>query len=430
MRTGTRRHGNSSIRAFAGLREPLVTSIGRGRVAGAAFLALVLLLAACSGSADTASTGGTLPGGAPAPAPAGQGGDDPVTTAPTTTAPPRHFTLLASGDILIHAPIMREAKALGNGKSYVFDQMFDDVRPQITAADFAICHQETPISADNTNLTVSNTLSFNAPTEIAAALKKAGFDACDTASNHTWDRQLKGVNETLEVLEAAGIGHSGSSRNQQEADAPPIYDVKGVKLGHLAYSYDIYNTAGPDKQVPAEAPWLKSMLWPALGAEGMLAQAHALKARGAEFVVLSIHWGDQYQHQPNAQQRQLAKDLLASPDVDLILGDHVHVVQPCEKIGDKYVMYGMGNFLSNQSPTQDRTLVSDNQDGSMETYTVDETSPGHFAVTSMTYTPTWVVIPGHKIAIATPTNFKDSYTRTVKNVGLLGAGACDATPTA
>ena len=92
---------------------------------------------------------------------------------------------------------------------------------------------------------------------------------------------------------------------------------------------------------------------------------------------MSIHWGDQYIHMPNAQQRQLAKDLLASPDVDLILGDHVHVVQPCEKIGDKYVMYGMGNFLSNQSPTQDRTLKNDNQDGSLETYTIDETAPGH-----------------------------------------------------
>jgi hypothetical protein len=401
---------------------------GVGLRSGVVTVALLLVLAACSAASDTAATNGTLPGGAPAPV--DNGDEAPATTVPPTTAAPRHFTLLASGDILIHAPIQREAKALGNGKSYEFNAMFDDVRPQITAADFAICHQETPISADNTNLTVSNTLSFNAPTEIAAALKNAGFDACDTASNHTWDRQLKGVNETLQVLEAAGLGHAGSSRNQQEADTPPIYDVKGVKLGHLAYSYDIYNTAGPDKQVPAEAPWLKAMSWPVLGLEGMLAQARAIKARGAEFVVMSIHWGDQYQHQPNAQQRQLAKDLLASPDVDLILGDHVHVVQPCEKIGDKYVMYGMGNFLSNQSPTQDRSLVSDNQDGSMETYTVDETSPGHFAVTSMTYTPTWVVIPGHKIALATPTNFKDSYTRTVKNVGLLGPGACDATPTA
>ncbi len=355
----------------------------------------------------------------------GGGGNETAPAAPATI-PPRHFTIAASGDILIHAPIQREAHAVAGNKGYAFDAMFDNVRDLISSADLAICHQETPISADNTNLSVPNTLSFNAPTEIATPLKNAGFDACDTASNHTWDRQLAGVNATLDVLDAAGIKHAGSARNQPDADNPPIYDVKGVKVGHLAYSYDIYNTAAPDTKVPTEAPWLRTMLWPALGVPGILDQAHKLKARGAEFVVMSIHWGNEYQHMPNDTQRQMAKELLASPDIDLILGDHVHVVQPCEKIGDKYVMYGMGNFLSNQSPSQDRTLVNDNQDGSLETYTVDETSAGSFKVTKMVVTPTWVVIPGHKITIATPTNFKDSYARTAKNVNLLGAGTCDA----
>ena len=105
-------------------------------------------------------------------------------------------------------------------------------------------------------------------------------------------------------------------------------------------------------------------------------------------------------------------------------------MQPCEKIGDKYVMYGMGNFLSNQSPQQDRTLKSDNQDGSLETYTVDEVSPGQFKVTKMVYAPTWVTIPGHVVNFATPTEFPDSYNRTVKAVTSLGPGACDAVPAA
>jgi poly-gamma-glutamate synthesis protein (capsule biosynthesis protein) len=417
MTSGARRAPRSA-------RPPLT----RRLVGPGALVVLVAIAAACAGTTNSASA----PPGTDAAGheiPAGPDGA-PAETAPPTTAAPRHFTLAASGDILIHAPIMREAKAVGGGKSYVFDQMFDKVRPLISGADFAICHQETPISSDDTNLSVPNTLSFNAPTEIAGALKRAGFDACDTASNHTWDRGLTGVKSTISVLEAAGLQHSGSSISQAAADDPPIYDIKGVKVGHLAYSYDIYNTAMPDTKVPPEAPWLKSMLWPALGAAGMIAQAHALKARGAEFVVMSIHWGDEYVHQPTAQQRQLAKDLLASPDVDLILGDHVHVVQPCEKIGDKYVEYGMGNFLSNQSPTQDRTLVSDNQDGSLETYTVDEVAPEQFKVTKMQYTPTWVVIPGHTIEAATPTAHADSYARTVKAIGMLGPGACDATPTA
>lgn len=173
---------------------------------------------------------------------------------------------------------------------------------------------------------------------------------------------------------------------------------------------------------------MKNFLWPVLGAAGIKDQAAKLKARGAEFIVASMHWGDQYVHQPNEQQRTLARELLGTTDVDLILGDHVHVVQPCEKIGDKYVTYGMGNFLSNQSPQQDRTLVNDNQDGTWQQFTIDEVSKGKFKVSKMEYAPTWVVIQGHKITRATPAAFKDSYNRTVKNMNLLGPGICDATP--
>jgi poly-gamma-glutamate synthesis protein (capsule biosynthesis protein) len=133
-------------------------------------------------------------------------------------------------------------------------------------------------------------------------------------------------------------------------------------------------------------------------------------------------------HQPTDQQRQLAGDLLSSPDIDLILGDHVHVVQPCEKIGEKYVTYGMGNFLSNQSPSQDRTLLPATQDGTWQQFEVTEVEAGKFRVTKMQYAPTYVTIPGHKIVRAAPSNFKDSYNRTVKNMSLLGPGFCDATP--
>jgi poly-gamma-glutamate synthesis protein (capsule biosynthesis protein) len=334
----------------------------------------------------------------------------------------------AVGDILLHHPVITDGRVYAHGRGYDFRPMFADVRDLISRADLAVCHQETPISADDTALSPPGSLTFNAPHEIADALKDAGFDACDTASNHTWDRGLPGVEQTLDVLDRVGIGHAGSARTRQEADNPPIYDVNGVKVGHLAYSYTLFNTARPDASVPAEAPWLRSMSWPALGAPGILEMARALKARGAEFVVVSIHWGDQYLHQPSAQQRQLATELLTSPDVDLILGDHVHVVQPCEKIGEKYVAYGMGNFLSNQSPSQDATLKVDSQDGTLETWTVEEVAPGRFRTTAMTYVPTWVIIAGHRVVRATPDRYPDSYARTVANMGLLGPGRCDARP--
>ena len=379
----------------------------------------VLLVVACSGRGG--GDGRDSAGGADV----GRTGSG---RGPPSTPAPRHLTLTAVGDILLHAPVIADGRSYAGGNGYAFDPMFDDVRDVISAADLSICHQETPISADNRGLSPPGAMSFSAPREIATALRNAGFDACDTASNHTWDRGLAGIRSTLDVLDAAGIGHAGSARDQVEADAPPIYEVKGVKVGHLAFTYTIYNEAVPDARVPPEAPWLRSMSWPAIGPQGILAMARTLRARGAELVVLSMHWGDQYRHQPTAQQRDLARELLASPDVDLILGDHVHVVQPCERIGEKYVVYGMGNFLSNQSPTQDRSLAVDSQDGSIVTFSIDEVAPGRFQATRMTYVPTWVVVRGHRVVKATPEAQPDSYRRTVAAMNLLGPGACDAQP--
>lgn len=407
-------------------------------VALAAGLCFLLLAgAACSRGEKTARPPATDSKGSVLPPelqpPADEGDDEDEVT--TTTRPPRSFSVMGSGDILLHNNVIQSGAANATARNpdgstaYNFDPMFDDVREFISSADLAICHQETPIAIDNKNLTVPRTLSFNAPREIATALKNAGFDACDTASNHTWDRLLAGVKSTLDVLDSVGIKHTGSARDQAESELPPIHDVKGVKVGQLAYSYDIYNTAGPDKQVPPEAPWLRNFLWPALGIEGIKKQVDGLRARGAEFIVVSIHWGDQYIHEPNKDQRQMARDMLTIAGVDLILGDHVHVVQPCEKIGDKYVIYGMGNFLSNQSPTQDSTLVNANQDGSMHRFDVTETAPGVFKVVNYIYAPTWVTIPGHHIRLATPQAFPDSYKRTVDNMNLLNTSGTSTSVT-
>ncbi|MDA3033275.1 MAG: CapA family protein, partial [Actinomycetota bacterium] len=138
-------------------------------------------------------------------------------------------------------------------------------------ADLALCHQETPISADNKVLTYPRTLVFNAPHEIADALADAGFDGCDAASNHTYDHGLKGVNDTLDVLDAAGLVHTGPTRNQVEATEPPIFEVNGIKVGYLGFSYTIFNEGSPSQNVPNDAPWLESMLWPKVGIEGVLA---------------------------------------------------------------------------------------------------------------------------------------------------------------
>jgi poly-gamma-glutamate capsule biosynthesis protein CapA/YwtB (metallophosphatase superfamily) len=66
-------------------------------------------------------------------------------------------------------------------------------------------------------------------------------------------------------------------------------------------------------------------------------------------VVVALHWGDEYDNQPNAQQSELAPQLIRSPDIDLLLGHHAHVVQPLERAVSEWVVYGMGNLVARHS---------------------------------------------------------------------------------
>ena len=91
------------------------------------------------------------------------------------------------GDILPHSPLV--ARAQGNEQG--FSPMFEDIMPLIASADLAICHLETPIAPQGEDL--STFPFFGVPATITEAIAKAGFDRCSTASNHTYDRGLKGT---------------------------------------------------------------------------------------------------------------------------------------------------------------------------------------------------------------------------------------------
>lgn len=373
-----------------------------------AFLICALPLAGCG--TDTAS---------PEPSPTPEVASP--TPSPTPTPEPLEVTIAATGDILPHSPVTQSAMnyAASSGGTYDYSPMFAQITDLINDVDLAICHVETPISRDNTNLGVPGTLVFNSPRELADAISTTGYDGCDFASNHTWDRGLDGLASTEEVLREAGIGYAGSSADEDRVDKAEIYTIGDATVAHLAFTYTYPNTWGPDTTVPAEAPWLENWLWPAIGAEGILDQAQKAKDDGADFVIVSMHWGEEYNVQPTEDQVSIAHALLESDAVDLILGAHVHVVQPCELINGKHVIYGMGNSLSNQSPQTHASLIPSTQDGMVALFTLRKAPDGN-VTTTMSYQPTFVDLNGHVITQVTPESNPDSYQRTVDAVNYLG----------
>jgi Bacterial capsule synthesis protein PGA_cap len=303
---------------------------------------------------------------------------------PAGGAAGRGFTLIASGDVLTHGPVLRQASAYGRrvGRPYDFRPMFADIRPLVSRADLALCHLEVPLSRDGRD--ISSWPAFNAPPQLAAALRWAGYDACSTASNHSMDQGAQGIAATLDVMDAAGLRHAGMARNAREADRSTIVTVRGLRVGLLSYTYGLNSG-----RLPSDRRWLVKLIDP----RRILTDARAARAAGAQFVVVLLHWGQEYRSAPTPWQREVAKRLLGAPEVDLILGHHVHVVQPIERVGSKWVAYGMGNSLSNQTPA---CCAAGSQDGLLVKVSVTEHA-GRLRVRDLRYVPTWVEHPSFRI---------------------------------
>jgi poly-gamma-glutamate capsule biosynthesis protein CapA/YwtB (metallophosphatase superfamily) len=369
----------------------------------------VLGLAACTVQGD--SNGGGSPAIATS-ARSGQGGSVSVTIA-------------AAGDVLAHAAVTRDAQKNAGGKGFDFRPMFADVTPLISGADLALCHLETPISQTDTHLTVGGELVFNTPHEMLDGVKSAGYDGCDFASNHTWDQGLDGLKSSTAAFADAGLGYAGPNPDPQQPEAVARYDVHGITVAHLAYTYTILNSGGPSTETPPGAPWLGAAMWPIQQAAGIIAAAHQARIAGADIVVVSMHWGQEYNWTPTKDQTTLAEALLDSSDIDLILGTHVHVVQPCQTLHDKFVFYGLGNSLSNQSSQVDSNLKPETQDGMIATVTISRDASGE-VTQSATYQPTSVDLNGHVIRLATKTGNPTTWNRTVATVAAMGG--CTASP--
>ncbi|MFE4373862.1 CapA family protein [Streptomyces sp. NPDC056835] len=249
------------------------------------------------------------------------------------------LTVAAAGDVLIHPPLTeqarKDAKTAAGGTGLDFGPLMAGVKPVISQADLAICHMETVIAPKGGPY--EGFPNFQVPPEIATSLKDIGYDTCSTASNHSIDHGAAGVKRTLDTLDAAGLGHTGSARSAAEWRKPLITEVKGVKVAQLAFTFGF----GTD-EVPADKPWLANEMSVAAIAE---AETRARKA-GADIVILSLHWGREHHSEPSADQTELAERITAGTGVDLVIGHHGHAVQPMEKINGTWVAYGLGNQVA------------------------------------------------------------------------------------
>ncbi|MFM7534551.1 MAG: CapA family protein [Acidimicrobiales bacterium] len=291
-------------------------------------------------------------------------------------AEPVTVTMAFSGDILPHRPVLSAALRYGNG-AYDFRPMFARIAPLVSSVDLAICHLETPIAPPGEPLSYHPL--YGVPREIVDGIASAGYDRCSTASNHAFDRGTSGIDATVDALEAAGIGSSGMARSPAEAE-PQVFTVKGVRFSQLNYTFSINGL-----RLPPDEPWRVRFLDP----DRIVADAQLARARGAEYVIVNLHWGIEKDWRVSAAQRALAEVLTASGAVDLIVGEHVHVLQPIEQVNGRWVVYGTSNLLSNL-PGPDPAWPASAQDGAIVTVAVSRAADGTITTNRPVVHPTWV----------------------------------------
>lgn len=255
---------------------------------------------------------------------------------PKPTPPaPLSLSLVAVGDIMMH----QDVKASANREPGGFPSLWADLVPLFQGMDLAFGNLETPVAPTTGRPGIP--FQFNAPESLPAALRASGFTVLSTANNHAFDQGAKGVRETLERLRAERLVAVGSGLDQAQAEALQIVERQGVRVAFLGFT-DIFNL---DLNHRAAEPWVRPLdLEPALQA---VREARAK----ADLVVVSLHWGNEYQHLPSKRQKDIAQ-AMAAAGCDVLLGHHPHVLQPMElmEAGGRKVLvaYSLGNFISNQ----------------------------------------------------------------------------------
>ncbi len=306
--------------------------------------------------------------------------------------------IAATGDIFIHKEIL-ETQYHSSSDTYDFKNTLQYVREYLSNADLTISNLEGTLSGIE-NYGFSGYPSFNAPDELADAMKWSGIDVVNNMNNHSLDRDIRGFYRTREALENRGFDIIGT-RSSSDNNRYIIKDIKGIKIGIISYSYTM--TAEEGLRGLNGTP-ISSEVYPLMNTfredsleedfKGMREEIDKMKSDGAEVIIFYMHWGDEYELEPNETQINIAK-FLANNGVDIVFATHPHSLQPIDIIKSEdglhetSVIYSMGNFLSSQRTERIENPYT--EDGVIVFIKINKNEDtGELKIEYPTYIPTWV----------------------------------------
>ena len=295
------------------------------------------------------------------------------------TAEPITFTLTSLGDTLCHNTQYWDAY---NSKTdeYDFSYVYEDIKNYTLSSDITIGSLETTFAGKEKGY--SNYPTFNTPDSLATALKDIGVDVVSLAGNHALDYGYTGLCRTIDVFNNIGLSHLGTYKTAEDQEKILIKDVKGVKIAFINYTY---GTNG----IPL--PSGKDFCVNLIDKDFIKKQINQAKEQNVDMIVACMHWGTEYRTTANSEQKDLANFLFEN-GVDVILGNHPHVLEPMEKktitlqdgtTKDVFVVYALGNFTADQRDeiTRDSAILN---------LTITKNSDGKISIDKVNYVPIYM----------------------------------------
>jgi len=247
-----------------------------------------------------------------------------------------YLVIIAVGDNLYHNVMVRDGE---NGN---YEAAYSEILSLVQNSDIAFINQES--IPGGIEFGFSGFPLFNSPQALGRAIVNTGFNVINHANNHVMDMGERGVNAVLDFWDdIPGIKILGIHRTEDSRNNPVIMEINNIRVGFLAYTF---GTNGI--RIPPNRPYLVSIT----ERQTMSREINALRQL-CDFLVVSMHWGNEYQHNYNDNQRELSL-FLAEHEVDLVLGHHPHVIQSVEFIlrpDGRYMLcyYSLGNLISAQA---------------------------------------------------------------------------------
>lgn len=288
-------------------------------------------------SENAGESGQNLADGMQAGNPDGTGGADALDPSGDPGAASDSMTILFSGDVLLSDHVLNAYSRAG-GISGVLDGGYLNA---IQSADYFVVNEEFPFSSRGTQA-ADKQYTFRLAPEKVSMFQEMGIDAVTLANNHALDYGTDALLDTCEVLDGAGILHTGAGKDLNAAKQPVVFEKNGQRVALI----------GATRVIP-EAGWAATNGHPGMlssyevSVEPLLAQIAECHAQGEKVVVL-IHWGIERDEMPQEYQRALAKRYIDA-GADLVIGSHPHVLQGIEYYKGKPIFYSLGNFVFGSS---------------------------------------------------------------------------------